>query len=91
MITSRNRINFKKKSNRGLGLSIDVVYFLTFFLQTWKLLASDSNFFFIVAFVRIFFHIIETNTGFNAGQLSLLHCRYISLYKTTLLKFPSEL
>lgn len=76
-----------KKSNRGLGLSNDVEYFLTFFLQTWNLLASDSNFFFIVAFVRIFFHIIETNTGFNAGQLSFLHCRYISLYKTTLLKF----
>lgn len=68
-----------KISNRSLGLSIDAVYFLTFFLQTWNLLASDSNFFFIVAFVRIFFHIIETNTGFNAGQLSFLHCRYITV------------
>lgn len=44
-----------KKSNRGLGLSNDVEYFLTFFLQTWNLLASDSNFFLLLPLLEYSF------------------------------------
>lgn len=92
VITSRNRINFIR-SNWGLGLSNDVIYFLNFFF-----LHADLKF--VKLLIVIFFELLpllEYSFISLKQTQDLMPVNYpfcivdISLYKTTLLKFPSEL